>query len=91
MKKGVDPATGKKTFKGIPFVVPGARFNELYNWDSYFISLGLLVDGKVEMAKGMVDHFIFEIKHYGKSRLFSFPSPKPADLLRSLLDAQARS
>jgi alpha,alpha-trehalase len=38
----------------------------LYNWDSYFISLGLLVDGKVEMAQGMVEHFIFEIKHYGK-------------------------
>jgi len=39
---------------------------QLYNWDSYFISLGLLVDGQVEMAKGMVDHFVFEIKHYGK-------------------------
>jgi len=25
-----------------------------------------LVDGQVSMAKGMVDHFIFEIKHYGK-------------------------
>ncbi|KAJ7285295.1 alpha,alpha-trehalase-neutral trehalase [Mycena rebaudengoi] len=45
------------SLKGIPFIVPGARFNELYNWDSYFITLGLL---------GMVDHFIFEIKHYGK-------------------------
>lgn len=30
---------GTIDFKGIPFVVPGARFNELYNWDSYFISL----------------------------------------------------
>lgn len=69
MKKTADPLTGKKTFKGIPFVVPGARFNELYNWDSYFISLGLLVDGKTEMAKGMVEHFIFEIKHYGQSSL----------------------
>lgn len=34
--------------------------------DSYFISLGLLVDGRVDMAKGIVDHFIFQIKHYGK-------------------------
>lgn len=40
--------------------------NQLYNWDSYFITLGLLVDGQVTMAKGMVEHFIFEIKHYGK-------------------------
>ncbi|KAJ8072258.1 alpha,alpha-trehalase nth1 [Marasmius tenuissimus] len=62
----VDDGKGGKTLKGIPFIVPGARFNELYNWDSYFISLGLLVDGQVNMAKGMVDHFIFEIKHYGK-------------------------
>ncbi|THU84192.1 glycoside hydrolase family 37 protein [Dendrothele bispora CBS 962.96] len=62
----VDDGRGGKTLKGIPFIVPGARFNELYNWDSYFISLGLLVDGQVNMAKGMVDHFIFEIKHYGK-------------------------
>ncbi|KIK33242.1 glycoside hydrolase family 37 protein [Suillus luteus UH-Slu-Lm8-n1] len=62
----VDDGKGGRTLKGIPFIVPGARFNELYNWDSYFISLGLLVDGQVTMAKGMVDHFIFEIKHYGK-------------------------
>ncbi|KAH7913530.1 glycoside hydrolase family 37 protein [Hygrophoropsis aurantiaca] len=62
----VDDGNGGRTLKGIPFIVPGARFNELYNWDSYFISLGLLVDGQVTMAKGMVDHFIFEIKHYGK-------------------------
>lgn len=67
MRKSTDASTGKKTLKGIPFIVPGARFNELYNWDSYFISLGLLVDGKVDMAKGMVEHFIFEIKHYGWS------------------------
>lgn len=32
---------GTTTLKGIPFVVPGARFNELYNWDSYFISLSV--------------------------------------------------
>ncbi|KAM0754949.1 trehalase-domain-containing protein [Meredithblackwellia eburnea MCA 4105] len=53
-------------FEGIPFVVPGARFNELYNWDSYFISLGLLADGRVDLAQGIVDHFLFEIKYYGK-------------------------
>jgi alpha,alpha-trehalase len=35
-------------------------------WDSYFISLGLLADGHVELAKGIVEHFLFEIKHYRK-------------------------
>lgn len=51
---------------GIPFVVPGGRFNEMYGWDSYFIALGLLADGRVEIAKGMIDNFVYEIKHYGK-------------------------
>lgn len=62
----VDDGRGGKTLKGIPFIVPGARFNELYNWDSYFTSLGLIVDGRVQMAKGIVEHFVFEIKHYNK-------------------------
>lgn len=49
-----------------PFVVPGGRFNEMYGWDSYFESVGLLLDGKVELAKGMADNFQYEIEHYGK-------------------------
>ncbi|PWN90774.1 trehalase-domain-containing protein [Acaromyces ingoldii] len=65
MRKEKD-AEGKEQFKGIPFIVPGARFNELYNWDSYFITLGLVVDGMSDMAKGIVEHFIFQIRHYGK-------------------------
>jgi alpha,alpha-trehalase len=47
------------------YVVPGGRFNEMYGWDSYFIIIGLLEDHRVELAKGMVDNFIFEIEHYG--------------------------
>ncbi|PWN25540.1 putative neutral trehalase [Jaminaea rosea] len=66
LMKEVTTEDGEKTLEGVPFIVPGARFNELYNWDSYFISLGLVVDNMVEMAQGTVDHFIFEIKHYGK-------------------------
>lgn len=52
--------------QGVPFVVPGGRFNEMYGWDSYFIALGLLIDGRVDLAKGMVDNFVYEIRHYGK-------------------------
>ena len=48
-----------------PYVVPGGRFNEMYGWDSYFIIRGLLRDGKVDLARGMVDNFFFEIEHYG--------------------------
>ncbi|KAI8604051.1 neutral trehalase [Dissophora ornata] len=65
MTKNVDEE-GHETLKGVPFVVPGGRFNEMYGWDSYFESLGLLVDGRLELAKGMVDNFVYEIQHYGK-------------------------
>src|SRR5208337_4899892 len=47
------------------YVVPGGRFNEMYGWDSYFIIRGLLRAGKVELARGMVENFFFEIEHYG--------------------------
>ncbi|KAK3814932.1 MAG: neutral trehalase [Benniella sp.] len=65
MTKFVDEE-GHEALKGVPFVVPGGRFNEMYGWDSYFESLGLLVDGRLELAKGMVDNFVYEIQHYGK-------------------------
>ena len=48
-----------------PFVVPGGRFNELYGWDSYFISLGLIHDGKRDLARSIADHLIYEIENYG--------------------------
>ena len=52
--------------EGLPFVVPGGRFNEMYGWDSYFITLGLLEDGRVDLAKAMVDNFVYQITYYGK-------------------------
>ena len=51
---------------GTPFVVPGGRFNEMYGWDSYFIALGLLADGRVDLAQAMVDNFVYQITYYGK-------------------------
>lgn len=47
------------------YVVPGGRFNEMYGWDSYFIVLGLLRDGRIDLARGIVENFFFEIEHYG--------------------------
>jgi len=52
--------------EAVPYVVPGGRFNEMYGWDSYFILLGLISDEKIELAKAMVDNFVYEINHYGK-------------------------
>ncbi|VUC33571.1 unnamed protein product [Clonostachys rosea] len=62
----VTDENGETTLKGLPFVVPGGRFNELYGWDSYMTSLGLLVNGRVDLAKAMVLNFCFCIEHYGK-------------------------
>jgi alpha,alpha-trehalase len=47
------------------YVVPGGRFNEMYGWDSYFIILGLVRDGRLDLARGMIENFFFEIEHYG--------------------------
>ncbi|MDY8136708.1 trehalase family glycosidase [Aquimarina sp. 2201CG5-10] len=51
---------------GTPFVVPGGRFNEMYGWDSYFESVGLLIDKRADLAMAMADNFGYQIKHYGK-------------------------
>lgn len=49
-----------------PYVVPGGRFNEIYGWDSFFIQMGLLRDGEVDLARNMVENFLYEIREYGK-------------------------
>ncbi|KAF7165928.1 hypothetical protein CNMCM5623_009920 [Aspergillus felis] len=66
MQKKHNESTQKTEYVGVPFVVPGGRFNELYGWDSYMESLGLLVSNRVDLAKAMVINFCFCIKHYGK-------------------------
>ncbi|KAI7153053.1 Neutral [Hortaea werneckii] len=66
MERVQDTPSGEPDFKGLPFVVPGGRFNELYGWDSYMESLGLLVNDRDDLAEAMVRHFCFCIRHYGK-------------------------
>src|SRR6185437_9683534 len=72
-----------------PYVVPGGRFNEMYGWDSYFIILGLLRDGRVDLARGMVDNFFFEIEHYGgvlnANRTYYFTRSQPPFLTSMVL------
>lgn len=63
------------------YVVPGGRFNEMYGWDSYFIVLGLEHDGRVDLARGMVENFFFEIENYGAilnaNRTYFFTRSQP--------------
>jgi alpha,alpha-trehalase len=72
-----------------PYVVPGGRFNEMYGWDSYFIVLGLLHDGKTDLAKDMVDNFLYEIRNYGKilnaNRTYYLTRSQPPFLTEMLL------
>jgi len=37
----------------------------MYGWDSYFILLGLLEEGRVDMARHLVDNQLYQVKHYG--------------------------
>jgi alpha,alpha-trehalase len=72
-----------------PYVVPGGRFNEMYGWDSYFIELGLLRDGRLALAKEMADNFLYEIRSYGKiinaNRTYYLTRSQPPFLTEMLL------
>ncbi|HEX4008319.1 MAG TPA: trehalase family glycosidase [Acidobacteriaceae bacterium] len=78
-----------------PYVVPGGRFNEMYGWDSYFILLGLLHDGRLDRARGIVENFFFEIQHYGgilnANRTYYFTRSQPpflSSMIRGVYEAQ---
>ncbi|PSK58606.1 Neutral trehalase [Elsinoe australis] len=66
MERIGDTKNGEPDYQGLSFVVPGGRFNELYGWDSYMESLGLIIQNKAHLAENMVKHFCFCIKHYDK-------------------------
>jgi alpha,alpha-trehalase len=77
------------------YVVPGGRFNEMFGWDSYFIILGLLRDGRVELARGMVENFFYEIENYGAvlnaNRTYFLTRSQPpllSSMIRAVYDAE---
>jgi alpha,alpha-trehalase len=76
-----------------PYVVPGGWFNEMYGWDSYFIQLGLLADGRVELARDMTDNMLFEVEHYGgvlnANRTYYLTRSQPPFLSRMIGDVLA--
>ena len=78
-----------------PYVVPGGRFNEMYGWDSYFIQVGLLRDGEVELARLSADNFLYQIEHYGKilnaNRTYYLTRSQPPFLTRMLLGVYGRT
>jgi alpha,alpha-trehalase len=78
-----------------PYVVPGGRFNEMYGWDSYFIQVGLLRDGETELARDMVENFLYEIEHYGTilnaNRTYFLSRSQPPFLSRMVLGVFGRN
>ena len=77
-----------------PYVVPGGRFNEMYGWDSYFTEVGLVRDGELELAKNMVDNFLYQIEHYGKilnaNRTYYLSRSQPPFLTQMILDVNQK-
>jgi len=77
-----------------PYVVPGGRFNEMYGWDSYFIQVGLLRDNEIELARNVIDNFLYQIEHYGKilnaNRTYYLTRSQPPFLTRMILDVYRR-
>ncbi|PYS82136.1 MAG: alpha,alpha-trehalase [Acidobacteria bacterium] len=77
-----------------PYVVPGGRFNEMYGWDSYFIQTGLLRDGELELARDMVENFLYEIERYGQilnaNRTYYLTRSQPPFLTRMILGVYER-
>jgi alpha,alpha-trehalase len=73
-----------------PYVVPGGRFNEMYGWDSYFIQVGLVRDGEIELAQNMVDNFLYEIQNYGRilnaNRTYYLSRSQPPFLTQMILN-----
>ncbi len=48
-----------------PIAIAGDRFQEGYYWDTLFGAYGLFETGRFDIAKGLIDNFAFQIKHYG--------------------------
>ncbi len=48
-----------------PILIPGARFQEGYYWDSMFAFPALLKTGREKLVHGQIENFLFLLKNYG--------------------------
>jgi alpha,alpha-trehalase len=48
-----------------PYVVAGGRFGEMYYWDSFFTSLGLIKSGRIQTVIDLCQNFKYLISTYG--------------------------
>lgn len=74
-----------RTQIGLPhrFIAPssGIFTNDQFYWDSYFTIVGLVRCGRVELAKGMIDNFLFLFKRFGiipmRNRYYNLGGSQP--------------
>jgi len=61
--------TDRGTLIGLPYpyIVPadGEMFQEMYYWDSYFISLGLIRSSRSHLVKAMTDNMAYLLERFG--------------------------
>ncbi|MHA1731938.1 MAG: trehalase family glycosidase [Promethearchaeota archaeon] len=64
-----------------PYVTPSKKFDALFYWDVYFEVLGLLSEGRYELAEGCVRNFFDEVSLLGF--VPNFNSPRGVSKTRS--------
>ena len=60
---------GTLLFLPYPYLTPGgseAAFGEMYGWDTYFINLGLLEHGRLDLVQNHILNHLYMIRRYGK-------------------------
>jgi alpha,alpha-trehalase len=67
----------------------------MYGWDSYFIAVGLLRQGRVEAARRLTDNFLYEVQQYGTvlnaNRTYYLTRSQPPLLSRMVLEVYERT
>ncbi len=61
------PAKTRSTLIPVPnpVLIPGARFQEAYYWDSYFAVYSLIRSGRGELVRGQIENFLYMIDRFG--------------------------
>ncbi|PKO55297.1 MAG: alpha,alpha-trehalase [Betaproteobacteria bacterium HGW-Betaproteobacteria-21] len=85
------------TLIGLPhdYVVPGGRFREIFYWDSYFTSVGLIASGRLDLVVSMIRNFASLIDRFGfvpngnRAYFLGRSQPPTFGLMLELLEQEA--
>lgn len=93
-----DPDLNKSPYSSLiplpyPYIVPGGRFREIYYWDSYFTSEGLVRSGHIDLVENMANNFAYLIEKIGHipngNRIYYLSRSQPP-FLNCMLDILER-